>query len=107
MLHPAGVGKSLVVQRVLIGEIVDLHGQALLQLGEHQLGVVFQLFARIGQFALQFAQERLLQTDRLAQLAERPLTLLFDEYLVPVCAPLLSDGAQPPQTLAALLANMR
>jgi len=34
-------------------------------------------------------------------LDERPLTLLFDEYLVPVCAPRLGDG-QPPRSLEDL-----
>jgi LysR family glycine cleavage system transcriptional activator len=29
-------------------------------------------------------------------LDERPLTLLFDEYLLPVCAPVLGDGQPPP-----------
>jgi len=37
-------------------------------------------------------------------LDERPLTPLFDEYLIPVCAPVLSDGRSPPQC-AADLAN--
>ena len=33
---------------------------------------------------------------------ERPLTVLFDEYLVPVCAPRLGDGQPPPGSLQAL-----
>ena len=32
----------------------------------------------------------------------RPLTVLFDEYLVPVCAPKLGDGQLPPRSLKAL-----
>lgn len=35
-------------------------------------------------------------------LDERPLTPLFDEYLVPVCAPTLSDGQLPPRSLEEL-----
>jgi len=35
-------------------------------------------------------------------LDERALTVLFDEYLVPVCAPRLGDGAEPPRSLAEL-----
>lgn len=35
-------------------------------------------------------------------LDERPLTVLFDEYLVPVCAPRLGDGQPPPRSLQAL-----
>lgn len=35
-------------------------------------------------------------------LDERPLTLLFDEYLLPVCAPVLGDGQPPPGSLDAL-----
>ncbi|MBK4995121.1 LysR family transcriptional regulator [Pseudomonas sp. S37] len=33
---------------------------------------------------------------------ERPLTVLFDEYLVPVCAPCLGEGQRPPGSLKAL-----
>jgi len=35
-------------------------------------------------------------------LDERPLTVLFDEYLVPVCAPSLGDGQALPRSLEAL-----
>ncbi|MEG0858816.1 MAG: LysR substrate-binding domain-containing protein [Pseudomonas sp.] len=35
-------------------------------------------------------------------LDERPLTLLFEEYLLPVCAPSLSDGRTPPHGLDEL-----
>lgn len=35
-------------------------------------------------------------------LDERPLTPLFDEYLVPVCAPRLDDGQPPPRSLEEL-----
>ena len=35
-------------------------------------------------------------------LDERPLTVLFDEYLVPVCAPTLGDGQALPRSLEAL-----
>lgn len=35
-------------------------------------------------------------------LDERPLTLLFEEYLIPVCAPTLSDGRTPPRGLDEL-----
>ncbi|MDF3935685.1 LysR substrate-binding domain-containing protein [Pseudomonas citronellolis] len=37
-----------------------------------------------------------------AGLDERPLTPLFDEYLVPVCAPRLADGQLPPGSPAEL-----
>lgn len=32
----------------------------------------------------------------------RPLTPLFDEYLIPVCAPVLGDGQLPPRSLGEL-----
>jgi len=35
-------------------------------------------------------------------LDDRPLTVLFDEYLVPVCAPRLGDGQLPPRSLETL-----
>jgi LysR family glycine cleavage system transcriptional activator len=35
-------------------------------------------------------------------LDERPLTLLFEEYLIPVCAPTFSDGRTPPRALDEL-----
>lgn len=36
-------------------------------------------------------------------LDERPLTPLFDEYLIPVCAPVLGDGRAPPKCAAELV----
>lgn len=38
-------------------------------------------------------------------LDERPLTPLFDEYLLPVCAPLLGDGQAPPRSLDELASH--